>query len=94
MEILLCVLPSLIDSVWRLEYNEEGEIRVLPIAAVAVKHSEADSLHGEGATHNWLEGSGIVVKGVDLQTWSDFGIGAYLSKAERLIKVNCGSSTG
>ena len=93
VQILLCILPSLIDSIWSWEHYKERKIFVLSIAGLVIVHGEADSLHREWASADWLEGSCIVVKLVDLEARANFCRRPDLSKAKLFIHMNCGSST-
>jgi len=58
---------------------------------VIIEHLEANSLHGEGTSHDWLERSSIVVKGMYLEAWPNFC--SSLSKAKVFIHMNCGTAT-
>ena len=93
MQILLSILPGLIDSVRSLEHNKERKIFIFSVTSLVIVHGEADSLHCEWTSADWLEGCGIVVKLVDLEAWAYFCGRGDLSKAKLFIHMNCGSST-
>ena len=91
MEILLSVFNCLVDCVWCCKYDEKGKVCIFTFACIVVVHSESDSLRSERSSHDRLEGSSIVVKLIDLETWSDLRF--YLSKVKFFFHANCGSAT-